>query len=163
VGETMSNELVIKQTNTIKNLLEEINLKLELFLDDNNLNTLEVENVIYLKSVYKQLRKLSVYCDDAYEACKLLLSDSSPRNSAMEKVLYRVYHYCVEEFFNPKADVWFENSRSAYTGRNSIKFRENVSVNIEKLVHELEGTFHKIREELEYFETDYRTKMMQSK
>ncbi|MDV2887772.1 DUF3907 family protein, partial [Alkalihalophilus pseudofirmus] len=58
---------------------------------------------------------------------------------------------------------WFENSRSAYTGKNAIKFYREVPETIKQLVKSLEGEFQQIREELEYYETDYRTKMMQTK
>jgi len=68
----------------------------------------------------------------------------------------------IEEFFSPKNDAWFEDSRSAYTGRNSIIFYKSVPDNLQQLVKGLEGDFQRIREELQYYETDYRTKIIQS-
>ncbi len=43
-----------------------------------------------------------------------------------EKTLYKVYHQCVEEFFMPKKDTWYENSRAAYTGQSAIEFYQQV-------------------------------------
>ena len=40
-----------------------------------------------------------------------------------EKTLYKVYHQCVEEFFMPKKDTWYENSRAAYTYKRRGCFR----------------------------------------
>jgi len=67
------------------------------------------------------------------------------------------------EFFSPKNDAWYEDSRSAYTGRNSIKFYKEVPESLRQLVKGLEGEFQRIREDLEFYETDYRTKIIQSK
>ena len=47
--------------------------------------------------------------------------------------------------------------------KNSIKFYKNVPERVQQLIKGLEGEFQRMREELEYYETDYRTKMIQSK
>ncbi|MFL6517094.1 MAG: DUF3907 family protein, partial [Bacillus sp. (in: firmicutes)] len=107
--------------------------------------------------------KLIVYSEEGLDACSVILQGSPFQKGAAEKTLYKIYHQCIEEFFSPKNDAWFEDSRSAYTGRNSIKFYRNISDSIVQLVKSLEGEFQRIREELEYYETDYRTKMIQSK
>lgn len=65
--------------------------------------------------------------------------------------------------FPQKSDRWYEDSRAAYTGKNSIKFHEEVPESIHAILKELESGFQAMREELEFYETDYRTKMLQSK
>ena len=64
-----------------------------------------------------------------------------------EKTLYKIYHQCIEEFFSPRSDVWYEDSRAAYTGKNAICFRLDVAPAVQKLFHELEGGFQLLREE----------------
>jgi hypothetical protein len=109
------------------------------------------------------LRKLLVYCEEGLDACSVILQSEPFQKATAEKTLYRIFHQCIEEFFSPKNDAWFEDSRSAYTGRNSIKFYKAVPESVQELVKGLEGEFQRVREELEYYETDYRTKMIQSK
>ncbi|BBP90427.1 hypothetical protein BsIDN1_40450 [Bacillus safensis] len=41
---------------------------------------------------------------------------------AAQKMLHRIYHQCIEEFFTPKKDTWYEDSRSAYTGKKAALF-----------------------------------------
>jgi hypothetical protein len=117
----------------------------------------------YYKLIFSNLRKLVVYSEESLEACMVILQNESFQKAAAEKTLYRIYHQCIEEFFSPKNDAWFEDSRSAYTGKNSIKFYKDVPETLRQLLKGQESEFQRIREELEYYETDYRTKMIQSK
>lgn len=138
----------------------------ENFLNHTTLTSLLEEqegNETYYKTVLSNIRKLLVYCEEGLDACVVILQSESFPKGAAEKTLYRIYHQCIEEFFQPKSDAWFEDSRAAYTGRNSIKFQEAVPASVSGLLKGLEGNFQNIREELEYYETDYRTKMIQSK
>ena len=65
-----------------------------------------------------------------------------------------------QEFFTPRSDVWYEDSRSAYTGAHAIRFQKDAPASVDNLLKNLEGSFQRIREELDYYENDYRTKMM---
>jgi len=162
----MGNTLVKTQLNDVKEFLTRTISTLEEFLNETTISQLKVESEedrSYIKLIFSNLRKLVVYSEEGLEACVVLLQGEPFQKAAAEKTLYRIYHQCIEEFFSPKNDSWFENSRSAYTGRNSIKFYRNVPENVEQLIKSLESDFQRIREELEYYETDYRTKMLQSK
>jgi hypothetical protein len=162
----MGNTLVKTQLNDVKEFLTKSKSTLEDFLNETTIAHLNVENEedrVYVKLILANLRKLVVYSEEGLEACSVILQSEPFQKAAAEKTLYKIYHQCIEEFFSPKNDAWFENSRSAYTGRNSIKFYRNVSEKISVLIKSLESDFQRIREELEYYETDYRTKMIQSK
>jgi hypothetical protein len=162
----MGNSLVKTQLNDVKGFLSKSILTIEDFLNETTISKLKVENDeerIYNKLIFSNLRKLVVYSEECLETCSVIIQSEPFQKAAAEKTLYKIYHQCIEEFFSPKNDAWYENSRSAYTGRNSIKFYRNVSESIVQLIKSLESDFQRIREELEYYETDYRTKMIQSK
>lgn len=162
----MGNTLVKSQLNEVKEFLKNTNSKLEDFLNETTLAGMNVENGEerdYYKLIFSNLRKLLVYSEEGLDACTVILQSEPFQKAAAEKTLYRIYHQCIEEFFSPKNDAWYEDSRSAYTGKNSIKFYKEINENVRQLVKALEGEFQRIREELEFYETDYRTKMIQSK
>ncbi|MCM3766512.1 YpuI family protein [Neobacillus niacini] len=162
----MGNSLVETQVHDVKSFLAKTTSTIEEFLNETTLSELSPEGEEernYHKLILSNLRKLLVCSEEGYEACKIILQSETFLKGAAEKTLYKIFHQCIEEFFSPKNDAWFENSRSAYTGRNAIKFYQKVSEQIVQLLKGLEGDFQRIREELEYYETDYRTKMAQSK
>ncbi|MBN8200339.1 MULTISPECIES: YpuI family protein [Bacillaceae] len=162
----MGNSIVKSQMEDVKNFLGNSVAAFEDFLNNTTIKDLETEkqgNVNYYKSILSHVRKLLVYCEEGLDTCKIILKSEPFQKGAAEKTLYRIYHQCIEEFFSPKNDAWFENSRSAYTGKNSIQFHEEVPDSLKTMFRQLEGEFQRIREELEYYETDYRTKMIQSK
>ncbi|MDQ0244297.1 hypothetical protein J2S09_001863 [Bacillus fengqiuensis] len=108
------------------------------------------------------LRRLAVFCEEGLDACRVISGTEPFRKAAAERTLYRIYHQCIEEFYNPKHDLWYEDSRSAYTGRNAIKYRKAAPPSIERLISSMESDFQLMREELQFYETDYVTKMTQS-
>lgn len=162
----MGNTIVKSQLEEVQNFLAKTNNSLEEFLNETTLSTLSSEHEgheDYYKAILSNLRKLLVYCEESAETCLLLLQGDPFQKAPAEKTLYKIYHQCIEEFFSPKNDAWTEDSRSAYTGQNSIKFYKQVPERLTLLMKGLEGDFQKMREDLEYYETDYRTKMLQSK
>ncbi|MDE3839456.1 DUF3907 domain-containing protein [Bacillus methanolicus] len=162
----MGNTIVKNQVEEVKNFLEKTVSELEQFLNETTLSGLEREfpgDTEYFKVILSHFRKLLVHCEEGLDACKVIINSEPFSKGAAERILYRIYHQCIEEFFSPKNDVWYEDSRSAYTGNNSIKMRKEVPDSIIAVLKGLEGDFQRIREELEYYETDYRTKMIQSK
>ncbi|WP_066372567.1 YpuI family protein [Neobacillus fumarioli] len=162
----MGNTLVNSQLQDVKAFLSNVIVSFGNFLDETSLSQFQLENEeerSYTKVIFAQLRKLVVYSEEGLDACSIILQSEPFQKAAAEKTLYKIYHQCIEEFFAPKNDAWYEDSRSAYTGRNSIKFYRAIPESVSQLVKSLEGEFQRIREELEYYETDYRTKMMQSK
>jgi hypothetical protein len=162
----MGNSLVKSQLKDVGGFLTSTIGTLEEYLNSTTISQMEQQlsgDTTYYKLVLSNLRKLLVYCEESLDACSVILQSEPFQKATAEKTLYRIFHQCIEEFFSPKNDAWFEDSRSAYTGRNSIKFFKNVPESVQKLIKGLEGEFQRVREELEYYETDYRTKMIQSK
>ncbi|MFB6465949.1 YpuI family protein [Cytobacillus sp. Hz8] len=162
----MGNTMVKTQLEEVSLFLTNVVAKIENFLNETTITELMKEkngDELYYKMLLASFRKILVYCDESLEACKIVLKSETFPKGAAEKTLYKIYHQCIEEFFTPKNDAWYEDSRSAYTGRNSIKFHQEAPESIKKMLKSLEGGFQRVREELEYYETDYRTKMIQSK
>jgi hypothetical protein len=162
----LGNTIVKTQIEEVREFLSATVVKLEGFLNGTTLEGLkqgQPADEEYYKSILSSLRKLAVYCEEGLDACKVILQAEVFSKPAAEKTLYRIYYQCIEEFFSPKNDAWYEDSRSAYTGKNAIKFRQPVAAELSDLLVSLESGFQRIREELEYYETDYRTKMLQSR
>ncbi|MBA2873297.1 YpuI family protein [Thermaerobacillus caldiproteolyticus] len=163
----MGNSIVMSQTKQVEAFLQQTVKAISDYLNETTITGLlheqEGGNKAYYEQLFSNLRRLVVYCEEGLEACRVVLSDEPFRKAAAEKVLYRIYHSCISEFFAPKGDTWYEDSRSAYTGRNSIKFRQTPPSSFKNLLSSLESGFQTIREELEFYETDYRTKIIQSK
>ncbi|WP_442594643.1 DUF3907 family protein [Neobacillus sp. D3-1R] len=162
----MANTIVESQLEDVKNHLDKTVMLLEKFLNETTLHHLVQEDkdlVDYYKKLLSQCRRLLVYSEEGLEASQMILKTSPFPKALAEKILYKIYHQCIEEFFSPKSDVWYEDSRAAYTGKNAICFRDDVSASIQLLFQQLEGGFQHLREELEYYETDYKTKLLQSK
>jgi len=159
----MGNSLVKSQLEEVSEFLGKTVDALEDYLNTTTYESLQSEQEAdeeYYKSLLSNLRRLVVYCEEGYEACKIVLKNEVFHKMAAEKTLYKVFHQCIEEFFSPKNDSWYEDSRSAYTGKNSIKFHQEVALSLTELIKRLESGFQTIREDLEYYETDYRTKMI---
>lgn len=163
---SMGNTLVKAQTEQVEGFLGNVVNELNSFLNHATISSFLDETAgdeAYYGDLFRNLRRLSVYCEEGLEACHIVLQNEPFRKQAAEKVLYKIYHQCIEEFYNPKNDVWYEDSRSAYTGKNAIKYRHTAPDSLKVMIASLESGFQEIREELEYYETDYRTKMIQSK
>ncbi|RFU67794.1 DUF3907 family protein [Peribacillus saganii] len=162
----MGNTIVKSQLEDVRVFLGNTVGKLEEFLNGTTLTMLREEKAgddQYYKGVLSSLRRLLVNCEEGLEACQIVLQTEPFNKGAAEKTLYKIYHQCIDEYFSPRSDRWYEDSRSAYTGKNSIKFHSEVPVSLSHIIKELESGFQNAREELEFYETDYRTKMMQSK
>jgi hypothetical protein len=162
----MGNMIVEAQIEEVsKHLVKTIQF-IEQFLNETTLAMLVNENndnLEYYKLLLSQCRKILVYSEEGYEEAQIIIKATPFPKQIAEKTLYKIYHQCIEEFFSPKSDVWYEDSRAAYTGKNAICFRQEVSPSVFELFHKLEGGFQHLREELEYYETDYKTKLLQSK
>ena len=160
----MGNDVVKTQLMHAQEALKSIREKLGDYLNETTLSNMTESGESsrdYYETILTALRRIFVHCDEGLDHCRVILNGKSFRKAAAERVLYWIYHQCVEEFFNPKNDSWYEDSRAAYTGKNAIKFSEPVPDALIELVRSLEGQFQSMREDLEYYETDYRTKMTQ--
>lgn len=161
----MGNTLVEAQVMDVAERLQKVVRILERFLNETTLNQIANENpnkLHYYKRLFRQTRKLLVYSEEGLEAVQLILSHSPFPKALAEKTLFKIYHQCVEEFFSPKSDIWHENSRAAYTGKDAICFHDEVPKSVSVLFQQLEGDFQHLREELEYYETDFKTKYLQA-
>ncbi|WP_096434802.1 DUF3907 family protein [Alteribacter populi] len=163
----MGNNLVKHQLSFTEESLSRAANEIRVFLNGVTLDSLAYDrdqslNVEHIEPLLDELRRLLVYCDEGGESCKIILSGETFRKAAAEKTLYWIFHQCIEEFFQPRLDAWYEDSRAAYTGKNAIKFRNRVPKAIETLMANLEGPMQQMREELEYYETDYHTKVIHS-
>jgi Protein of unknown function (DUF3907) len=162
----MSNPIVKSQVEEVHTFLEKTVTNLE-----NYLNNVTIEQLLqeqhgdraYYEGVLSNIRRLLVHCEEGLDSCHIVLQNEPFLKRAAEKTLYKIYHQCIEEFFSPRYDLWYEDSRSAYTGKNSIKFRQELPESIVKLLTSAESGFQQTREELEYYETDFRTKITQSR
>jgi hypothetical protein len=163
----MSNSIVYSQTQQVEQFLQDVVLVVREYLNETNIKMLTEEGTdehkAYYEGILGSLRRLLVFCEEGLDASRILLKSNPFRKSAAENTLYAIYHQCIAEFFSPKSDLWYENSRSAYTGKNAITFTTEPPASIKSLLASLESKFQTMREDLEYYETDYRTKMMQSK
>jgi Protein of unknown function (DUF3907) len=162
----MGNTIVKSQLMDVQNFLSKTVEKLEGFINETTFSSLQQEksgDEKYYKGILSTLRRLLVNCEEGLEVCQIILKNEMFNKAAAEKTLYKIYHQCIEEYFSPKTDRWYEDSRAAYTGKNSIKFHAEVPESIHVILKELESGFQEMREELEFYETDYRTKMTQSK
>ncbi|WP_426551193.1 DUF3907 family protein [Bacillus pumilus] len=129
------------------------------FLNEATLSSmkrLNPEAEAYYCDILNTLRKLAVYSEDAAAICRKI----SQQQTFPQQTLHRIYHQCIEEFFTPKKDTWYEDSRSAYTGKSSIVFHHEVSAEIKRLFSSLEKDFLAMREELEYTTSHQQMKMV---
>lgn len=165
-GSWLGNIIVKSQLKDVQDFLETTVVALEDFLNEVTYSQLQQEkggNEPYYKRLLSSLRRLLVSCEEGLEVCQIILNNEIFHKAAAEKTLYKIYHQCISEYFAPKSDCWYEDSRAAYTGKNSIKFHDEVPERIATVLKRLESGFQTMREELEFYETDYRTKMMHSK
>lgn len=146
---------------TTRSKLSEAIAKLEQFLNAHSLQQLNTENDQAMDEFYKgyltDMRHLLVFCEVAYEKLGVALRRPNFNVDYSEKVLYEVYHSCVNSFFYPKNECYSEDGRYAYTGQDAIRFRKKPTRAVRDLTIELSKIFEMLREELAYYETDYIT------
>jgi hypothetical protein len=135
--------------------------KMELFLNTHSLERLNAENDSeydeFYRSYLSDTRHLLVFCEVAYEKLGVSLRRPTFNVEYSERVLYDVYHSCVNGFFYPKNECYSEDGRYAYTGQDAIRFRKKPVRDVRDLTIELSKIFEELREELSYYETDYIT------
>ncbi|WP_171016934.1 DUF3907 family protein [Pseudalkalibacillus caeni] len=136
-------------------LLTDIHGTMENFLNETTVTGL-VESLPdadrnYYAGILSSLRRLAVFSEEGIEICNRIKKQNDFEVKA-EKALQWVFLRCVEEFFSPKGDFWYENSRAAYTGNLSIRFHFFVPDKIKDLFSTLEKPFGELREELELYQ-----------
>jgi len=144
--------------------LKKLSMELERFLNQVTLAGLveqsgdpeEYED--YYRAYLSDLRHLLVYCENAYEKLGVALRRARFNEEFAEEVLYQVYHTCVNNFYYPKGEVYDEDGRYSYTGQDAIIFRKPVTLELKNLTLSLSKIFEQMRDDLQYYETDYITK-----
>ncbi|MGE6629479.1 YpuI family protein [Bacillus sp. NPDC077027] len=142
--------------------LSKVVIEMSDYLNETTLSNLKQSNPneeAYYCDMLSTLRKLAVYCEEAAALCKKIMQQKTFPEQAAEQILYRIYHQCIEEFFTPKKETWYEDSRSAYTGKSCIVFHHAVPAELKQLFSSLEKDFLVMREELEYQASDYQMNM----
>jgi hypothetical protein len=144
-----------------KQKLSEAITNMEKFLNDHSLQGLNTEQDPAMDEFYRgylsDTRHLLVFSEVAYEKLGVSLRRPSFNVEYAEKVLYEVYHTCVNNFFYPKNECYSEDGRYAYTGQDAIRFRKKPAREVRDLTIELSKIFETLREDLTYYETDYIT------
>lgn len=160
---TMSQTNVQQLCQSTREQLKTAASYLEQFLNNYNLVQLveddEERTLMFYQAFLSDLRHLSVYCEDSYEQLGIVLRRGTFEKSHGEKVLYRVYHDCVNHFFYPKNESYSEDGRYAYTGRDAIKFRKRPNRAAHDIVVEITNIFETLRDDLEYYESEYLSKV----
>lgn len=141
---------------------------LESFLNHHSLDQLNPEHETAMEEFYKDflsdMRRLLVYSETAYEKLGICLRRQQFNVDYAEKVLYDVFHSCINNFFYPKNECYSEDGRYAYTGQDAIRFRKKPVRAVRDITIELSRVFEELRDDLAYYETDYMTQLrMQGK
>jgi hypothetical protein len=147
---------------TTKQQLKQVNHQLEQFLNYHSLRDLvsqpgHEEKTTYYEQFLSDLRHLIVSCETAIEKLGVSLRRAQFNVEFAESNLHEVMHICVNNFFYPRNEVYSEDGRNAYTGKDAINFREEPVPELRKLIIDLSKIFEVMREELHYYETDYVT------
>ena len=144
--------------------LKRVSMEVERYLNQVTLSSLvsasgdpeEFES--YYRNYLSDLRHLLVYCENAYERLGVSLRRARFNEEFAEEVLYQVYHTCINNFYYPKGEVYDEDGRYSYTGQDAIIFRKQVTPELQQLTLSLSRVFEQMRDDLQYYETDYITK-----
>ncbi|HBI04431.1 MAG TPA: DUF3907 domain-containing protein [Paenibacillaceae bacterium] len=145
------------------NRLKKVCMELEKFLNNTSLPQLvsassqPEEYETYYKNYLSDLRHLLVNSENAFERLGITLRRAKFNKEFAEENLYLVYHTCINLFFYPKGEVYEEDGRNSYTGRDAIIFHKEVTPELKALTLGLSKQFEYLRDELQYYETDYVT------
>jgi hypothetical protein len=119
----------------------------------------EGELVTYVCEFLRDLRRLSVACEIGYEKVSLVLRRAKFNHEFAEKVLSEIVHSCIYAFYYPKHEVYEEDGRYSYTNQDAIKFRQTPPEPLREITIQLSKIFEALRDELDYYETDYITRI----
>ncbi len=136
-------------------------MELEQFLNHHALPELvpdqnaDAEN--FYSGLLSDLRHLLVFSEVSYEKLGALLRRPNLDTDAAERLLYELYHQCINAFFYPKNEGYSEDGRYAYTGQDAIRFRMKPVRAVRDVVHNISRVFEELREDLSYYESEYLT------
>ncbi len=157
----LSTHLKTLSESTRSKLKDTIHL-LEPFLNHNGLLELtkddqEEEAQLFYKGLLSDLRHLLVFSEVCDEKLGILLRRPNFDFDQAGRLLYETYHQCVNAFFYPRNECYYEDGRLAYTGLDSIRYRYKPNLETRELIQRLSQFFQELRDELSYYENDYMT------
>ncbi|MBD1370913.1 DUF3907 family protein [Hazenella sp. IB182357] len=145
--------------------MKKINTLLENFLNEYSVKHIldhsvdgDCNNEAYIRQFLSDLRHLSVACELGYERVSLVLRRAHFNPEFADKVLSEIMHTSIYKFYYPKNEVYEEDGRYSYTSFDAIKFRETPPKPLRELIIQLSKIFEVLRDELDYYETDYITR-----
>ena len=105
----MSNLMVENQTEQVSIFLEDAINLITNYVNYHTLPSLLEEtpagNEQYYKGVLASMRRLLVFCEEGQDACFVLLNSQPFRKTAAEKILYKIYHQVIAEFFHRRVII----------------------------------------------------------
>ena len=104
----------------------------------------------YIQQVIKQFRLLEAYSTQGKRAIYPFANGKNINAKNIDRILRGISVKCVDSFFSPNVDLWFEDSRASYQNKNAIDFIENPGEEINELTRKLEPIFLDLRNQLEY-------------
>ncbi|WP_194840812.1 DUF3907 family protein [Filobacillus milosensis] len=144
------------QAESINDQLKLIETELHEFLDfssiDKLINLNKHIDIEYVQAIFREFRYLAVYCGEGRNAIDKLIQSKNVEQDIVDRVYKGIYRKCVLEFFSPKDEVWYEDSRASYRNKCSIDFQTDPSDPIVQTMEKIEPYFHKLREDLDYLE-----------
>lgn len=156
--ETQIKELVLMS----EEMLNKIQVPLKNFLDHHALPQLvssdDEKELEHTKSLLSDMRHLLVSCENTYKKLGIVQRSHQFNKEFAEHVLYETVHLCVNKFYYPEHELYEEDGRNSYTGRDAIKFSFAPHPKMKETIVALSKYFEILREELNYYETDYVTK-----
>lgn len=149
-------------TESTRNKLKEAIGQLEIFLNQHALPELTAEDngneaELFYKGLLSDLRHLLVFSEVAYEKLGVALRRPNFDIEFAERVLYEVYHQCVNAFYYPKNECYSEDGRYAYTGQDAIRFRSKPLRVAKEIVMTVSKFYEELRDDLAFYESDYMT------
>lgn len=159
----MQVEEVRKHMIDTKTVLIRASDRLIVYLDEFNTRVILEENKSiknnkeYIQQIFKQLRRMEVVFDEALLRLNYLLKTERLSQTEAEKTLFKIYHQCIMEFYSPRHDVWYEESRAVYADKMSIRFHQPPPLGLKIMFSELEPHFQYAREILDYYDTKHQT------
>ncbi len=104
----------------------------------------------YIRQVMKQLRLLESYSSEGKKAVHQFTRVKTVDGKHFDRILRGISIKCVDSFFSPSEDLWFEDSRASYQNKRSIDFIHHPGEEIIQLTDRLEPIFLELRNRLEY-------------
>ncbi|GEL76115.1 DUF3907 family protein [Tenuibacillus multivorans] len=147
---------LLSQAESIQDHLQLIEHELSDFLDFTSVDKILDESkdveINFIQTIFKEFRYIAVYSGEGKKAINRILMDQRIEETLVDKVYKGIYFKCVNEFFSPHHEVWYEDSRASYRNKFSIDFYTKPGMLIEDTIKKIEPSFHHIRDQLDYLD-----------